>query len=368
MHSKIIVVASITGSFAIGCGGTPDDPAAFTQSSALTVAPQAFTIAPKALAVVPSLTPTPTFSDSTVPTKGSGEGDVNPYGVAFVPAGFPQGGLLRAGDVLVANFNDVTNAQGTGTTIVRVNANADPSLFFTSALVGLSTALGVLERGYVLVGNLPSTGTGDLRGVCTPGPHGEEEGVGQGALQIIDRTGMLVSTLTSKRLLDGPWDLTVKDEGSSALVFVSNALSGTVTRLDLRISGEGDDPVTVASETQIASGYAHRCDAAAFVVGPTGVALDEERDILYVASAADNAIFAIPDASDAERDIGRGLLVVHDGKHLHGPLGLALAPNGNLGLGAGRRRTPQSESERAERESSSSRAKASSSRSSRSSR
>ena len=32
-------------------------------------------------------------------------------------------------------------------------------------------------------------------------------------------------------LLNGPWDLTVDDRGSTAAVFVSNVLSGTVTRL-----------------------------------------------------------------------------------------------------------------------------------------
>ena len=302
-----------------------DDPSA-AQSSALGGG--------RALAVVPNLTPTPTSSGSTIPVTGTGTGDVNPYGVAFVPRGFPGGGPLHAGDVIVANFNDLTNAQGTGTTITRVNAGTDPSLFFTSALPGLSTALGVLRSGYVLVGNLPSTGTGDQRGICTPGPNGEEQGVGQGALQIIDRNGKLATTLTDARLLDGPWDLTVKDQGRRALVFVSNALSGTVTRLDLRISGDGDgdgdERVTVASATQIASGYAHRCDPAAFVVGPTGVALDERRDILYVASAGDNAIFAIGNASNTGRDAGRGRLVVNDATHLHGPLGLVLAPNGDL--------------------------------------
>jgi hypothetical protein len=35
--------------------------------------------------VIPQLTPSPTFSDSTVPPNG----DVNPYGVAFIPHGFP---------------------------------------------------------------------------------------------------------------------------------------------------------------------------------------------------------------------------------------------------------------------------------------
>jgi hypothetical protein len=314
MNSKLAIATGFIAVLALACGGETDDPTVSTQSSALSASPFA-------LAVVPNLTPQPTFSESTIPVSGSGAGDVNPYGVAFVPGGFPAGGLLRAGDVVVANFNDSTNAQGTGTTIVRVNANADPSVFFGSKRIGLSTALGVLQRGYVLVGNLPSTGTGDQRGVCTPGPHGEEQGVGQGALQIINRNGQLVETLANKRFLDGPWDLTIKDEGERALVFVSNALTGTVTRLDLFVAGDGDDPVIVTSATQIASGYVHRCDPAAFVVAPTGVALDEARDILYVASAGDNKIFAIPNASVTEQDFGRGRVVVDARRTFTGRLG-----------------------------------------------
>jgi hypothetical protein len=53
---------------------------------------------------------------STVPANG----DVNPYGVAFVPEGFREGGPLEAGDILISNFNNSQNQQGTGTTIVRI--------------------------------------------------------------------------------------------------------------------------------------------------------------------------------------------------------------------------------------------------------
>jgi hypothetical protein len=248
---------------------------------------------------------------------------VNPYGVAFVPPGFPPGGLARPGDVLVANFNDSANLQGTGTTIVRVNPNASPTLFFQSALPGLSTALGVLARGYVLVGNAPST---DGSGTCT----GDQANVGQGALQVIDRDGNLVQTIASPKMLGGPWDLTVVDFGARALVFVSDVLTGTVTRLDLAVATGGADPVTVESSTQIASGYAHACNAAAFVVGPTGLALDALSDTLYVASTADNVIYGVANAAFRASDGGKGRVVVDDAAHLHGPLGLALAPNGDL--------------------------------------
>ena len=51
---------------------------------------------------------------STVPSNG----DVNPYGVAMVDSPI---GNLYAGDILVSNFNNSSNLQGTGTTIVEVS-------------------------------------------------------------------------------------------------------------------------------------------------------------------------------------------------------------------------------------------------------
>lgn len=137
---------------------------------------------------------------STIPPKG----DVNPYGLAFVPAGFPGGANIGAGDVLVANFKNSTNAQGTGTTIVSITPTGQQALFATSPLIGLSTALGALSRGFVVVGNLPVTYPGD---VATPQ---------QGSLQFFNRNGTLVLTLNDANLLDSPWDLTINDQGSEA--------------------------------------------------------------------------------------------------------------------------------------------------------
>ncbi len=119
----------------------------------------------------------------------------------------------------------------------------------------------------------------------------------------------------------------MNDEGSTAEVFVSNVLSGTVTRVNLSI---GSSQVTVTGKTRIGSGYAHQPNAAAVVVGPTGLAYDPGRDTLYVASTADNKIFAIGDAGDRNSSAGEGYVVFADQTHLHGPLGLTLAPNGNL--------------------------------------
>src|SRR5579864_1087178 len=261
--------------------------------------------------IIASLPPSPTMSVSTIPANG----DINPYGVAFVPHGFPHGGMLSPGDVIVSNFNNGKNLQGTGTTIVRVRPNGNMSTFFQGPMgLGLTTALGVLRRGFVLVGNVPTTD-----GMCST--------VQQGSLMVLDRNGGVAANLVDSTFLNGPWFLTIRDGEDGAQVFVSNVLSGTVTRLDL---GMENGKIMVRHATQIASGYMHRCDPAALVVGPTGLAFDEDSGVLYVASTGDNAVFAIHNAAETHADAGMGKLVYMDNVHLHGPLALILAPNGHL--------------------------------------
>ena len=258
---------------------------------------------------------------STIPANG----DLNPYGIAFVPAGFPAGGPLAAGDVLVANFNASGNLQGTGTTIVQftpgdtvapavpVGQAGNARTFFQGPQHGLTTALGVLRRGFVVVGNVPTT-------------DGTVNTIGNGTLQIVDRHGNLVATLADATFFDSPWDLTIDDDGDHAQLFVSNVLSGRVSRLDLAVEAT---TVKVLHKTLVATGYMHEPNASALVLGPTGLAFDERNDILYVASTADNAIFSVAHASKATSPVTRGTLVFAD-PHLRGPLGLAFAPNGHL--------------------------------------
>jgi hypothetical protein len=59
---------------------------------------------------------------STVPANGDG----NPYGIVLVPRSV---GKLVAGDLLVSNFNDKANNQGTGTTIDQISTSGKRSLF-----------------------------------------------------------------------------------------------------------------------------------------------------------------------------------------------------------------------------------------------
>lgn len=197
---------------------------------------------------------------------------------------------------------------------MRVPAIGSPSVFFQGkAGIGLSTALGTLQYGFVVVGNSPSVdGT-----AATAGP---------GSLLVINNHGKLIQTITSA-WIQGPWDMALVDRGDRAIAFVTNALTGTVSRLDFSVSSSG---LKLLNATTIASGYVHRGDPVTFFVAPTGLVYDERRDVLFVASTGDNAVYAIRHAGETKSDNGAGFIIYADNTHLHGALGLAAAPNGHL--------------------------------------
>jgi hypothetical protein len=260
---------------------------------------------------------------STVPANG----DVNPYGVAVIPR---STGNLWQGNVLVSNFNDKTNAQGTGTTIVQITPHGHRSLFAKvnrhlagcPGGVGLTTALSVLRSGWVIVGSLP-TKSGNVSG--------------SGCLIVLDRWGHVRETFTGHGI-NGPWDMTAADFGRTADLFVTNVLNGTVAakgatvhhgtviRILLVIRSFGL-PFILRTDT-IGSGFGEHLDQAALVIGPTGVGLGRN-DTLYVADTVANRIAAIPHAVFRITDAGRGFTVTRGG-HLNGPLGLVVAPGGDI--------------------------------------
>jgi len=263
---------------------------------------------------------------STVPTTGPAAGDQNPYGVAVVPR---STGDLHRGNVLVSNFNDAGNFQGTGTTIMQVTPGGTASIFAQISDpacpggVGLTTALVVLRSGWVIVGSLPTQNNGATLS-------------GFGCLIVLDSSGTVRETITGHGI-KGPWDMTALDLGGITELFVTNVLGGilpqptsanggTVERL-LITSLPFAVPQVLAS-TQIGSGFSARTDSAALVIGPTGVGLGRN-GTLYVADTLNSRIQAIPDAVFRFSDDGQGT-TVSSGGNLMNPLGLAIAPNGDI--------------------------------------
>jgi sugar lactone lactonase YvrE len=265
---------------------------------------------------------------STVPANG----DVNPYGIVLLSTSI---GKLHAGDLLVSNFNDKANNQGTGTTIVELTPGGKQSVFSTikaSALpgscpggVGLTTALSVLPGGYVVVGSLPTT-------------NGKSATAQLGCLIVLDPSGKPVSTISGPQIA-GPWDMTSTTQGSMSTLFVSNALNGGAasgvhtiknsTVLRIRVSSGAGQAPKVLGETVIANGIPWRDDPNALVIGPTGVAL-ASNGTLYLADTLDNRIAAIPQAMTRTTPAADGGTTISAGGMLIQPLGLTLAPNGDI--------------------------------------
>ena len=288
---------------------------------------------------------------STVP----GNGDINPYGVARVPHSI---GNLTEGHVLVSNFNNSLNAQGTGRTIVDIAPNGAVSLFAEinpaelpgscPGGVGLTTALVVLRSGWVVVGSLPTT-------------DGTAATIKAGCLIVLDNTGRPVETFFGS-LINGPWDMTAFDGEDQASLFVTNVLNGiippktppavagpvvkqgTVVRINLEVS-EHQMP-WIESMTVIASGFSERTDPVALIIGPTGVALspgcansdpgdcitkfgESGEPVLYVADTLNNRIVVITDALNRKNSAGTGQTLTTGGS-LNGPLGLTVAEGGHL--------------------------------------
>jgi hypothetical protein len=251
---------------------------------------------------------------STVASNGDG----NPYGLAFVPNGFPNNGAISTGELLVSNFNSSSTA-GQGSTIVTVNPNnGRTGLFFQgTSPVGFTNALTIAKIGLVFGGSLPTS-----NGAAEPGP-----------LDVFDRNGNLLMQLDSRNLVGGPWGMALNDRGDTAHLFVSNIFdtagqfAGSITRLDVLLSPSG---ITVLDAITIASGYTSAPDATGVVVGPAGLAYDSYNDILYVAAEGDNAIYRLKGAGHATRNLGKGQVIYDDQTVLHGPLGLIFAPNGDL--------------------------------------
>jgi len=275
----------------------------------------------------------------TLTSTVADNGDLNPYAVVLAPI---STGKIQKDDVLVDNFNNVSNLQGTGTTIIDYNPTTKQTTLFAHLPqkleacpggVGLSTAMTMLKSGWVIVGSTPST-------------DGTTRTKGDGCLLVLDSSGQLVATWSGPTIND-PWgNMAVIDHGTSATLFISMAgfdvpgpevldpatgypvivHKATVLRLELSIP-EGKPPVLL-SQTVVADGFSQRADRDNFLFGPTGLALGPD-DTLYVTDGMDDQITAIPDAVTRTTSAGIGKLVTEKGL-LAWPLALATTPDGHL--------------------------------------
>jgi hypothetical protein len=275
---------------------------------------------------------------STLGSMIPGNGDVNPYAVVVAPTTV---GKIQQGDVLVDNFNNSTNLQGAGGTIVDYNPTTRSTKLFAQLPrnfaacpggVGLSTAMTMLKSGWVIVGS-------------TPSKDGTTSTKGPGCLLVFDANGALKTVWRGARIND-PWgNMAVVDDGSKATLFISMSGFGvpgpdqvdpatkqsvvvnkaTILRVELAIPP--GSPPKVTGQTVVGSGFSEQADKGVFLIGPTGLALIGST--LYASDAINDRIVAIPDATTRTGSAGTGRTVTKDGL-LQRPLALTVTPNGHI--------------------------------------
>jgi hypothetical protein len=215
---------------------------------------------------------------TTIGPVTAGNGDDNPYGLALAPA---SAGLITQGDLIVCNFNDVTQTEGNGTTLIGLHpqAGATPYPIAQSSMLAGCNALALLADDSISAA------------AWTPSLN-----------PLVAADGTLSTPFTNAAIAS-PWgEAYVPAQGSSAAaLYISGAPGGTTYASAgniIRVTLTGDAPTAI---TEIAAGF---CTGGApgGIYGPAGLTYDPSSDTLYVVDTASNSVIALSNVSTIGAD------------------------------------------------------------------
>lgn len=243
-------------------------------------------------------------------------GDQNPYGLDIAKS---SAGPLAAGDLVVCNFNNAANVQGTGTTIVALHAQAGstPTRIAQDASLLGCDALALAPNDNIWAAAFAANDNP----IVTPG-------------------GVVVTTLPG-----GPWhhpfgQAFAPNAGpfGIAAFYESNAADGSIVRIDIH-------PGPSFTFDVIATGFAVNGGAPGSILGPSGLQYDAKHDRLYIVDGANNTLVSFRHVSTIPQG---GIVVsgtsfsgpfahrarlVFSGAPLNGPISSALLQDGHIVLG-----------------------------------
>jgi hypothetical protein len=252
-------------------------------------------------------------------------GDQNPYGLTYVATNPYGSGKIKKGDLLICNFNNKANVQGTGTTVEVLNSapGSKPTRFAQSKdLLGCgSMVLSPLDQTW-----LAGSANKDAAS--------------------INPTGKIAKMVTNKSLVE-PWGsayaASVLGYPPGDGLFVGDASSGKIMRLNL---GTASGKITVVP---VISGFKVNHGKPGSILGPSGMQYNGKTDTMFIVDGVNNTVIAV---SHAYRDLNsaneivvgttgktftgpkaKDARVVFSGAPLNGPISSTLLPNGNLVIG-----------------------------------
>lgn len=253
-----------------------------------------------------------TIGSTVDPTNG----DQNPYGldVAKIDAG-----KLKRGDLVVCNFNNSANVQGTGTTIIALH----PTVGSTPRHITQNAALNGCDE--VALGPTDAIWASAFSANDNP---------------IVGPDGTLFTTLAG-----GPWHSPFGQAFAPhagpfgvAAFYESNAGDGSIVRINITAGGAFTFDV-------IATGFPVNHGVPGSILGPSGLQYDCKHDRLFIVDGTNNALYSFRHVST----IPAGGITVSGttfsgpfrkraklnfmGPPLNGPISSALFFNGHLALG-----------------------------------
>ena len=241
-------------------------------------------------------------------------GQLNPYGLTVAPS---TTGDFKKGDLVVCNFNDKKNVQGTGFTIVALH----PKPGSKASLVTYGKTLWDATRWR----SDPADDIWAAAWTANDNP-------------IISATGKLEGNIKGKPFNHPFGQIFASPTSGSPAFYESNAGDGTVVRINLGSKFTFD---------VIAKGFAVNHGMPGSIFAPSGLAYDASIDTLYIVDGTNNTVVAFDKVSTIPNDgiqVEKGGLkfkgpsadqarVLFSGAPLNGPISSALLANGNLAVG-----------------------------------
>ncbi|HET7813497.1 MAG TPA: hypothetical protein VFL13_03915 [Candidatus Baltobacteraceae bacterium] len=250
---------------------------------------------------------------STVDPKN---GDLNPYGLDIAKV---SSGQIDAGDLVVCNFNDSANVQGTGTSIVALHpaVGAVPRHIVNSSVLDGCNALAMSPAATIWAADFSANNN-----------------------PIIFQSGTIHDALSN-----GPWhhpfgEAFVPPVNSISVpaFYVSNAGDGSLVRIYVF-------PGPRFAFSTIVKGFPVNGGAPGSILSPSGLNYQKVGDRLYVVDGTNNALYAIDNISKIEPGgitvngmtfsgkFAADAHVIYSGAPLNGPISSALLWNGNIVVG-----------------------------------
>lgn len=242
-------------------------------------------------------------------------GDQNPYGLAVSPV---TAGGLKAGDLVVCNFNDALNIQGLGTTVevLSPQPGARPRHLIGDPRLTGCAAIALGSTGALWIAALDANDN-----------------------PIVSPAGALINALNAFPW-QGAWGEAFSGKAGprgSAAFYESNANDGSIVRINITSAGFTFD--------KIASGFSVNHGVPGSILAPSGLTYDTKRDVLYVVDGNANRVVAIraPGTVPAggirvtpagfAGPAGAAARVVYAGAPLNAPISGTLLFNGRLVVG-----------------------------------